>query len=107
MIYIYIRKLYIIKEIHFLILYVHVCICASYRQLLYIPATTVSFRIVTMGNSMEFPGNSLRSKGHVEKIVVEGIPLVFRLIRVLFQKAWKHLGQLDQLESLGELCNPT
>jgi hypothetical protein len=35
---------------------------------------------------------SLWPKGHVEKIVIEGLPFVFRLVRVLFEKAWKHLG---------------
>ena len=41
-----------------------------------------------MGN----PGKTCRPKGHVEKIVIEGLPFVFRLVRVLFEKAWKHLG---------------
>ena len=41
-----------------------------------------------MGN----PGKTCPPKGHVEKIVIEGLPFVFRLVRVLFEKAWKHLG---------------
>ena len=94
------------------------CVCAyvcmiHFRDLLYVPATTVSiFRsfvaskfgsrpggsspaivfFVDLSGIMGNPGKTCPPKGHVEKIVIEGLPFVFRLVRVLFEKAWKHLG---------------
>ena len=123
--YLYITRIYIYTHyithvytcnIYIYIIYIYVCayVCMiHFRDLLYVPATTVSiFRsfvaskfgsrpggsspaivfFVDLSGIMGNPGKTCPPKGHVEKIVIEGLPFVFRLVRVLFEKAWKHLG---------------
>ena len=114
-IYIYTTLHMYIHVIYIYILYICVCICVhdtfprlavrSCHYCEYLPIICcVKIRVQArwifpchrfffdLSGIMGNPGKTCRPKGHVEKIVIEGLPFVFRLVRVLFEKAWKHLG---------------